>query len=260
MFNVGGPEFLVILLVALIVLGPSRLPDAARQVGKFMGEMKRMSSGFQQEFKNAIDDGSGKSARTKGASLAAKRAKERSAKAAGASAGAALASQTGVVGALEAAEEAGPAPDGDAARSEATATGSTSVAATPTAATKAAARRKAAATKKAAAGKKPATTKAAAARKATPAKKPTPAKKATPARKASAKATTKAATATRVTAPTATRRKPLEAAPAKRPVGPARAGNTDGGAARGTHSTTNGRDAPANGAAAAPAAADENAS
>ena len=84
MFNVGGPEFLVILLVALIVLGPSRLPDAARQVGKFMGEMKRMSSGFQQEFKNAIDDGSGKSARTKGASLAAKRAKERSAKAAGA--------------------------------------------------------------------------------------------------------------------------------------------------------------------------------
>ena len=33
-FNVGGPEVLVILLLALIVLGPQRLPDAARQLGK----------------------------------------------------------------------------------------------------------------------------------------------------------------------------------------------------------------------------------
>ena len=33
MFNVGGGEVLVIALIALIVLGPQRLPDAARQVG-----------------------------------------------------------------------------------------------------------------------------------------------------------------------------------------------------------------------------------
>ena len=37
MFNVGGGELLVILLIALIVLGPQRLPDAARQIGKAMG-------------------------------------------------------------------------------------------------------------------------------------------------------------------------------------------------------------------------------
>ena len=48
MFNIGGGEVLVILLLALIVLGPQRLPEAARQVGKVMGELRRMSSGFQQ--------------------------------------------------------------------------------------------------------------------------------------------------------------------------------------------------------------------
>lgn len=56
MFNVGGGEVLVIALIALIVLGPQRLPGAARQIGKTMGELRRMSSGFQQELKSALDD------------------------------------------------------------------------------------------------------------------------------------------------------------------------------------------------------------
>ena len=56
MFNVGTPELLVILLVALIVLGPSKLPDAARQVGKFVGELRRMSSGFQDELRDAMQE------------------------------------------------------------------------------------------------------------------------------------------------------------------------------------------------------------
>ena len=55
MFNIGGGEILVILLVALIVLGPQRLPDAARQVGKVLGDLRRMSSSFQQELRSAID-------------------------------------------------------------------------------------------------------------------------------------------------------------------------------------------------------------
>jgi sec-independent protein translocase protein TatB len=54
MFNIGGGEFLVIALVALIVLGPQRLPDAARQAGKAMGELRRLSSGFQNELKGAF--------------------------------------------------------------------------------------------------------------------------------------------------------------------------------------------------------------
>jgi len=56
MFNVGGGEILVIAVIALIVLGPQRLPDAARQVGKAMGEMRRLSSGFQSELRSAFDD------------------------------------------------------------------------------------------------------------------------------------------------------------------------------------------------------------
>ena len=55
MFNVGTGEFLLILVLALIVLGPDKLPTAARQAGKYLAEFRRMSSGFQQEFRNAVD-------------------------------------------------------------------------------------------------------------------------------------------------------------------------------------------------------------
>ena len=56
MFNIGGGELVVIALIALIVLGPQRLPEAARQVGKVMGDLRRVSSGFQNELKGALDD------------------------------------------------------------------------------------------------------------------------------------------------------------------------------------------------------------
>jgi len=56
MFNVGGPELLVIFLVALLVLGPSKLPDAARQMGKAMSEFRRMSSGFKAELRDAMQE------------------------------------------------------------------------------------------------------------------------------------------------------------------------------------------------------------
>ena len=55
MFNVGGGEIIVIMLLALIVLGPQRLPDAARQIGKTMGELRRLSNGFQNEIRGALD-------------------------------------------------------------------------------------------------------------------------------------------------------------------------------------------------------------
>ena len=56
MGNLGGGEILVILVVALLVLGPTRLPTAARQVGNAIGELRRLSSGFQNEMKAAMDD------------------------------------------------------------------------------------------------------------------------------------------------------------------------------------------------------------
>ncbi len=55
MFNVGGGEILVILLVALIVLGPAQLPKAARQVGQVMTDIRRVSSGFQRELTSALE-------------------------------------------------------------------------------------------------------------------------------------------------------------------------------------------------------------
>jgi sec-independent protein translocase protein TatB len=56
MFNVCGGELLVIVLIALIVLGPQRLPDAMRTVGRVVGEVRRISTGFQQELRDAFED------------------------------------------------------------------------------------------------------------------------------------------------------------------------------------------------------------
>lgn len=56
MFNLSGSEIVVIILLALIVLGPEKLPEAIRRFGRVYGELKRMSSGFQNEFRNAFDE------------------------------------------------------------------------------------------------------------------------------------------------------------------------------------------------------------
>lgn len=55
MFNVGGPEILVIVIVALVVLGPDQLPKAMRTFGNVMGEIRKVSNGFQAEMRNAMD-------------------------------------------------------------------------------------------------------------------------------------------------------------------------------------------------------------
>lgn len=44
MFGIGTTELLVILVVALIVVGPKQLPKIARTLGKAMGEFKRVST------------------------------------------------------------------------------------------------------------------------------------------------------------------------------------------------------------------------
>ena len=56
MFNIGGGEVLVILVVALIVLGPAKLPEAARQMGRVMSQFRRMSTDFQREMQQAMND------------------------------------------------------------------------------------------------------------------------------------------------------------------------------------------------------------
>jgi sec-independent protein translocase protein TatB len=48
MFGIGSTELIVILLVALIVLGPKSLAGIARTMGKAMGEFRRVSTDFQR--------------------------------------------------------------------------------------------------------------------------------------------------------------------------------------------------------------------
>lgn len=51
----GGPEIAIILLIALIVLGPQQLPKAMRSLGNAMAEIRKLSSGFQAEMRSAMD-------------------------------------------------------------------------------------------------------------------------------------------------------------------------------------------------------------
>jgi sec-independent protein translocase protein TatA len=44
-FNVGPMELVVVLIIALIVLGPKRLPEAGRSIGRGMREFKDSISG-----------------------------------------------------------------------------------------------------------------------------------------------------------------------------------------------------------------------
>lgn len=48
MFGMGMTEILVILVVALIVIGPKKLPEIAKSLGKAMGEFKRATNDFKE--------------------------------------------------------------------------------------------------------------------------------------------------------------------------------------------------------------------
>lgn len=64
MFGIGMPEMFLILAIALIVIGPKKLPDLAKSLGRALGEFKRATSDFKdsmgmdelKDVKNAFDD------------------------------------------------------------------------------------------------------------------------------------------------------------------------------------------------------------
>lgn len=52
MFGVGGPELLIICVVALIVIGPKKLPEMLRSLGKGVAEFKRVGN----DVKSTLDE------------------------------------------------------------------------------------------------------------------------------------------------------------------------------------------------------------
>lgn len=57
MFDVGFWEILLILVLALVIIGPERLPGAARQVGFFVGKARRYIEGVRSEVESELDVG-----------------------------------------------------------------------------------------------------------------------------------------------------------------------------------------------------------
>ena len=56
MFDLSGSKILFLIIIALVVLGPDKLPEAMRKAGKVYGDFKRMTSGFQNEMKSVLDE------------------------------------------------------------------------------------------------------------------------------------------------------------------------------------------------------------
>ncbi|MBW1835498.1 MAG: twin-arginine translocase subunit TatB [Deltaproteobacteria bacterium] len=58
MFGIGMPELILIMVVALIVIGPKKLPDLAKSLGRALGEFKKATREFKEtiEFDHGLDD------------------------------------------------------------------------------------------------------------------------------------------------------------------------------------------------------------
>lgn len=57
MFNIGPWELMLILVIALIIFGPGKLPDVGKALGKALGEFKKASQGLSDDItKTAKED------------------------------------------------------------------------------------------------------------------------------------------------------------------------------------------------------------
>jgi sec-independent protein translocase protein TatB len=55
-FNLSGSEVIVILILALVILGPDKLPDAMRRAGRTWAELRKLSTGFQEEVRKGFEE------------------------------------------------------------------------------------------------------------------------------------------------------------------------------------------------------------
>jgi sec-independent protein translocase protein TatA len=56
MFGLGTTEIIVILVIALIIFGPGKLPELGKSLGKSINEFKKATSGVKKEINEAIKD------------------------------------------------------------------------------------------------------------------------------------------------------------------------------------------------------------
>ncbi len=56
MFGIGGQELVIIGLLFLVIFGPSKLPQMARDLGKFVNEARRSMDEFKGELLSDEDD------------------------------------------------------------------------------------------------------------------------------------------------------------------------------------------------------------
>ena len=56
MFGIGGQEMIIIGLLFLVIFGPSKLPQMARDLGKFVNEARRSMDEFKGELLSDEDD------------------------------------------------------------------------------------------------------------------------------------------------------------------------------------------------------------
>jgi sec-independent protein translocase protein TatB len=53
-FGISAPEFIVLLAVAAVVLGPDRMPQYAQQLGRLVRELRRMAQGASQQVRSEM--------------------------------------------------------------------------------------------------------------------------------------------------------------------------------------------------------------
>ena len=56
MFDIGGPEALLILFIFLLLFGANKMPEFARGLGKSIREFKKAASGVESEVRRAMEE------------------------------------------------------------------------------------------------------------------------------------------------------------------------------------------------------------